>query len=495
MARLSAPSRRDAPGPAEPPAPVKASPDILLYALALMIWTSIWRIQDLVPALGALKLHLLATALAFGLFVIDRDPARRTALLQPAMLVCAAGLVCVAILGIPMSLWPRNSLTALARELIPNLLLMVMLAASIRGLRDLEWIAMATILGACVYAVFAMLMFGIDASGRLGDLAYYDGNDLALVLLCTMPLALYFLVRGGWGRRILAAASLTMIGAAFVSSGSRGGFLGLVAVLAFVLVAYRTIPLRIRLVAVVGGFGLFALLAGEAYWTKMRTLSEIQQDYNWSGRAPEGRMEVWRRGLGYMGDHPILGVGLRNFQLAEGMLSEEARARAERGRGFKWSAAHNSFLEVGVEMGIPGLVFFLGMFVVAFRLLGRIRRGPELPESPTLGAAAFASTLTASFIGFCVAGMFVSADQFTLLYLLIGMTLALAKLEDVERYRALGWLDLPDGLPPEPRVRLVARERALARPVPSQHDRQGPNGARPEWGRRGRRVAAEARDR
>ena len=439
MAHVNASRGRALHVPPEPPIMADARPDALLYALALMIWTYVWRLQDLVPVLGALQLNLLASGASVALFVVDRYPERQTRFLRPSMLACAAGLVCIAILGLPTSLWPRNSGIALANELLPNLLLMTMLAASIRSPRDLEWIAMATLLGANVYSLFALLRFGVDSTGRLGDLLYYDANDLALVLLCTIPLALYFLLRTGVRHRLLGGTGLILMGAVFVRSGSRGGFLGLLAVLLFVLIAYRAIPWRVRLVAVLGGVAALALLAGESYWTKMRTLSALEEDYNWSGRAPEGRMEVWRRGLGYMTDHPLVGVGLRNFQLAEGMLSEEAKARAERGRGFKWSAAHNSFLEVGVELGVTGLLLFITMLGVTFRSLRRITRAPELLEQPPFRGQAFACTLTASFIGFCVAGMFVSADQFSLLYVLLAMALGLTKLEDLERFHAMSW--------------------------------------------------------
>ena len=466
MAPLNALARRTAVRHAEPPGAAKSRPDALLWAIALMIWTSVWRIQDLVPIVGLLKLNLLATALALGLFVIDRDPARRTGWLQPAMVVCAVGLLCMSILGIPTSLWPRNSFMALVRELVPNLLLMGLLAASVRSLRDLEWLGVVMVLGACVYSLFALLRFGVDASGRLGDMAYYDANDLALVLLCTIPIALYLLLRGGWRRRLLAASSLALMGITFVESGSRGGFIALIAVLAFFLVAYRPIAPRVRLLAVLGGFGLFTIIAGESYWTKIRTLGDLQNDYNWSGRAPEGRMEVWRRGLGYLGDNPVLGLGLRNFSLAEGMLSEEAKARMERGRGFKWSAAHNSWLELGAELGVLGLLFFVGLLGYAFLALRRISRGPELSEAPTFGAVAWACTLSASLVGFCVAGSFISAEHFAVLYIVLGFTMALAKLQTLDAVHALDWSDADPPAAPDERFRGTgARREPRRRPA------------------------------
>ena len=55
---------------------------------------------------------------------------------------------------------------------------------------------------------------------------------------------------------------------------------------------------------------------------------------------------------------------------AEGKLSPFA-ARQQLGIGVRWSAAHNSFIQVGAELGIPGLVLFLGIIASAFGALRR----------------------------------------------------------------------------------------------------------------------------
>lgn len=405
-----------------------AGPDLLLVALALMTWTNVWRVQDLLPFLAVVKLNLVATALAVTLFAIDRHPARRLAWLKTPILICALALLAIAVLGLPMSLWPRRSATFVVRDFVPNLLLAAMVAASVRGVRDLEWIALANLLGACVFSVFAQLNLAVTPDGRAENLIYYDANDLALVLVCTIPFAIFFFLDHRWAFRFLALGSLPLLLVTLAKTDSRGGLLGLVAVVAYVLLAYRAIPRRIRVLAVGVGIGVVSLLAGDAYWETIRTLREPERDYNWSGRSTEGRMAVWKRGLGYMTDDPVLGIGLRNFPLAEGMLSEESKARAERGAGFKWSVAHNSFLEIGVELGLTGLVMFVAMLAAALRTLARVRSANPLGDRVVRRAVAFACTTSASFVGFVVCGFFISAGYFSYLYLLLGLTVGLDKL-------------------------------------------------------------------
>jgi O-antigen ligase len=177
----------------------------------------------------------------------------------------------------------------------------------------------------------------------------------------------------------------------------------------------------------------------------MATLRNPEQDYNWSGQSVEGRMEVWRRGVSYMISRPLFGVGMRNFSIAEGTLSEESRASEERGRGFKWSVAHNSFLEIGAETGVLGLGLFVGMLVFALRAMRRVRRRSRPNDRAPSRQVLFAYTLTASLLGFIVAGSFVSAWYFSYLYMVLGMAIGLTKIHrmgqasvpDLETWRAV----------------------------------------------------------
>lgn len=415
----------------------ESRPDALLWAVALMVWTYVWRIQDLFPVLGKLEINLVASAIAFALFAIDRHPARRVAYLKTPILGLALGIFALGIVGIPTSLWAARSATFVLTGQLPNLALMMMIAVAVRGMRDLEWIALVNLVGACFHALFVQLTFEVGPDGRLGRLIYYDVNDLALVLVCTIPFAVFLLAKGDWRSRALVLLGGGLIVVTIGEAGSRGAFIGLVAVTAYIIAAFRSIPRRIRLIAAVGTFGLLSVLASDAYWERLRLLTNPEQDYNWSDRSPEGRMEVWKRGLGYMADRPLLGVGMRNFDVAEGTLSRESKAREERGAGFKWSAAHNSFLEIGVELGILGLALFIGMLIAALRSLWRMAR--RSTSSPGMRESALAFALTASLIGFIVCGFFVSAWYFSFLYMVLGLVMGLAKIDRMRRVPRPTW--------------------------------------------------------
>jgi O-antigen ligase len=146
-------------------------------------------------------------------------------------------------------------------------------------------------------------------------------------------------------------------------------------------------------------------------------------DYN---RTEEtGRMQIWRRGVGYMLQFPVLGVGPNNFGAAEGTLSPFAE-RQQFGRGVKWNAAHNSYVQIGAELGIPGLVLFIGMITSAFRALRRTNRRVGVIDEPHSGPE-LTQAITASLIGFVVGAFFLSLAYSEMLYTLLALTVALEK--------------------------------------------------------------------
>ena len=153
--------------------------------------------------------------------------------------------------------------------------------------------------------------------------------------------------------------------------------------------------------------------ASDTYWKQMNTtLSDT--DYN---RTEEGgRLQIWSRGIGYMMANPLLGVGPGNFPAAEGRLSAFSQ-RQQYGKGVRWNAAHNSFVQIGAELGIPGLLFFVGLLASAFAALRRVGQR-EAPITPAL---------TASLIGFAVGAFFLSLAYSEMLYTLIALAVALRK--------------------------------------------------------------------
>ncbi len=102
--------------------------------------------------------------------------------------------------------------------------------------------------------------------------------------------------------RSSSAVILVGIGATIARTGSRGAFVGLLAVGLALLFLLKSVSVVKRVAfIVVTALGLM-LWAPEGYWEQMETIKTPTQDYNWSAR--DGRKQVAKRGMGYMLKHP-----------------------------------------------------------------------------------------------------------------------------------------------------------------------------------------------
>jgi hypothetical protein len=395
-----------------------------------MLLTFVWRLQDLVPVLGRFRLTVLASLAALGFFLLNgvgRAPER----LRHPVFRWVLAILALAALSVPAGVYPGYSFRFITQDHVKTVLFAVILAAAVRSARDVERFMAVHVAGATLYCLTVLARYDPGGDGRLGGLIYYDANDLAMVLVCTVPMLVY-LARPGrptW-LRLAMVPVLGLFALTIVQTGSRGGFLGLLAVFAAMIAGFHAVPRAQRFgVAAVLALGL--LVAGnDQFWGRLSTLLNPSSDYNWSGNSANGRMEVWKRGVGYMLDHPVLGVGAAAFGAAEGRLSPMAERAELTGRGYKWSAAHNSFVQIGAELGFPGLIAFCLLLWAAFaaaRRLSRSARGERAPPPEAALGQAFVVVL----VGYCVSGFFLSqaysAYLYSVLALLVGLEVAVAR--------------------------------------------------------------------
>lgn len=392
--------------------------DLLLLCLCGFILTSVARFHQLFPTLALLKPVTLTGVLAIALCVIDRAPRRRIGALQiPATRYMIALAVWMA-LSVPGALWPGGAFTTFV-DFAKTALIFLVIVIAVRSVRDVERLTLVYFAGAVVFAVvvLARTQFNMAAEGRMERLYFYDSNDFATYAVTALPLGLFFAFSE---RRLLlrcaAWVGIGVLAVGFIWSGSRGGFLAFLAVLAYFLLRYTTVRRTWRWSA----FAVIAVLvtatASETYWARIRTVLRPSQDYNLTDE--QGRLRIWNRGVGYMMQHPVLGVGAGNFPRAEGTISPLV-ARQRVGRSLKWGPPHNSYVQVGAELGVPGLFIYLAFLVCVVRAL-RSSFG-----TGSLGQARLAQSLTASIIGFAVGSFFLTLAYNDMLYTLAGIAVGL----------------------------------------------------------------------
>lgn len=396
--------------------------DPLLICLSVFILTSVGRLHQLFPVLSIARPVSVAGLLAVGLCIIDRAPRGRIGAWGIRATHWLLALFAWMALSVPGALWPGGAFTTLL-DFAKTALICFVIVTALRSERDVERLMLVYFVSAVIFAavVLSRTQFQLSVEGRMERLYFYDSNDFATYAMTAMPLGLYFAAseRRSW-MKLAAWAGIGVLAVGFIWTGSRGGFLAFIAVIAYFLLRYTTIQRSWRWSAVALIGVLVTVVAGDKYWTRISTVLHPGQDYNLTEQ--QGRMQIWKRGIGYMASHPILGVGAGNFPRAEGTISPLV-GRMPRGRGLKWGPPHNSYVQVAAELGVPGFVIFMMFLYHVFRSLRAPAGGFESRRQARL-----AQSLTASLIGFVVGAFFLTLAYHDMLYMLAGMAMALRQI-------------------------------------------------------------------
>ncbi|MBA3935937.1 MAG: O-antigen ligase family protein [Planctomycetes bacterium] len=171
-----------------------------------------------------------------------------------------------------------------------------------------------------------------------------------------------------WSVRIAAPIGILL---AF----ARSSFLGAAAALG----AFAACSMR----KIVYGIGLAALLLGISF--TLALLRDPDQLENLA-RLDDGRVTIWEVSLRMIGQHPWFGVGgADNFKRENDRLIAELYPDHTRDRWLQAPHAHNSFLGLAAEHGLPSTLLYVALIAAVLVHLHRLRT--EAPNGWRLGCS------------------------------------------------------------------------------------------------------------
>ena len=405
--------------------------DLLLVAVATYILIGVSNIQLLFPFLSPLRLGLLSAVGSLGLFMANGLRARRAKWLSDPVTKALVFLLVWSAITVPFALHRGLAFEFVKVGFSRTVLLYIVILGSIRGFKDLERLVFVHFVGIVLYCFYTLAFTSITtATARVEHIVgNYDPNDFATFAVSGAPLALYFFAgfHPLW-KRALAVAGLALIATGVVLSGSRGGFLALIAAGTYILFRYDSIPLRARVGSVIVALLAMVAIASDDYWARIATIFSVEEDYNVT--AEVGRTKIWKRGVGYALRYPVLGVGIGNFPYAEATISPLVDAQS--GQVGRFLAPHNSFVQVMAETGFVGIGLFL--FILAMTLHGLRVHGPAmtaaLPRAGPMGQA-----LAASLIGLIAGIFFLSHGYSSMVYSVVALSVGYAKIARLDKKR------------------------------------------------------------
>jgi O-antigen ligase len=273
--------------------------------------------------------------------------------------------------SVAWSLWPSMSLATFADGL-KYLAIFFLIANAARSTGRAVTFTHALAWASVIPAVGAISSWSRGEHLVEGTRAAWVGifanpNDLAyhLDVGLGMALAAMALARRRWVKAAWLAAIGTMV-AAILLTQTRGGLISAGVVLG--LWALRGVGVgkraweRSRAWVAVGAIVAIALWVGpDATWHRAQTTFAYQQD-----ASAQGRIDAWRTGVNVMKARPITGVGAGAFPLA---WAEFAPGDAGPAR-----TAHNTYVQVIAETGVPSFLLSAGALAAALIGLGRAAR-------------------------------------------------------------------------------------------------------------------------
>ena len=171
---------------------------------------------------------------------------------------------------------------------------------------------------------------------------------------------------------------------------------------------WRVLPMYVVGVAALAVIVLAFPSVGGSAAERYMTLSQVQSAETWSGRWSN-----WQGALDVITTHPILGAGAGNYAQAAMEYSTSVVAHTA-DKDKVAGEAHNMFLSVASQLGLVGLILFLGTLFLVFRMAVPIAQEPGLGTGIFLG-----------LIVFMFAGLTLTWEAHKIVYILFGSFLAL----------------------------------------------------------------------
>jgi putative inorganic carbon (HCO3(-)) transporter len=218
-----------------------------------------------------------------------------------------------------------------------------------------------------------------------------------LVTLLSLGLLLLTQARGAWLG--FAASLLALLMAAGGHLGRVGAALLLVALLVLAVVNPANLGQTVQIDA-----------------ESVRIMSTVSMGQ---------RLEIWSRAQYAIADFPFTGPGLDVFQYVMPVMYPLLQTHPDKAVPH----AHNEFLQVALDTGLPGLVAWQALYVVTFWMLWRVyRRSPDgLVQALALGSS---GALTAHLVYAMTDCAVLDAKPFVVFWLVVGLSVVLYQTVD-----------------------------------------------------------------
>jgi O-antigen ligase len=350
------------------------------------------RPEDWIHPLAAIPLAKITGIGAFLAFLVGSSRGKRKFSQLPVeahYLLAMLGILMISSLASPVWKGGAVSHTLDFSKVYIVWALTFLLVTDVRKLRRIIFIQAASVPIVCLISlVKGRGVARLD--GVLGGI-YSNPNDLAFAIVLSLPFCLMFMLTTGKVLyKLLWVSGMFIMLTALFRTGSRGGFITLIAAGVVCLWHFGVKGKRLYLI-VISGVAVVVLLftSGGVMRQRFSSLWDDELDTHQEKVAYESyeqRSFLMQRAIEGIEHYPILGVGTQNFETYSTV----------------WREVHMTYLQIAVEGGIPSLILYLLFFWRGFRNLRYLLKRKDLAPDLKL----FTGALHASLIGFGFGALF-----------------------------------------------------------------------------------------
>jgi O-antigen ligase len=376
---------------------------------------------DAQGTLSVPKLLGLVLVLSWLATVTAGEPERRERIFShPGFLFVPIALVAWTALSASWAEAPDAALGAAARYL-PNAMLFVIVFAGVRTRTQLMWVIGSLVVGAFLAAVYGMVSPSPDDAGRIA-IGNANGTAASLVMGGTLAAALAITARNRPALRSASAIIVPLCLFAVFLTLSRGGLVALaVSLITAVFMAHR------HRTAVLTA-GLCAVLVAVVYFGAFA--SSEARDRVLEANGGTGRTDIWKVGWRMVEAEPVRGIGAGNFPISSihYLLAPGAITRSDFIVDTP-KVAHNTYLNILAELGVVGLLLFMG--VIAFSLGCALRAARCAVQAGDRQVEVLARGLVVVLAGLLAADFFGSREYDKQLWLVLSLCPAVLEISRV----------------------------------------------------------------
>jgi probable O-glycosylation ligase (exosortase A-associated) len=363
---------------------------------------------------------MIPAVIGIGAYLIDRINHGAPLFMRVRQLWLIGALAGWAIVTVPFSIWPGGSVAFLTGQYFKTLAIFWLLshtAVTLLRLRQAAWSLSLMAVGLAMFTIYnyASGVF-IDQAANQDRVVGNEGaltknpNDLALMVNIIIPLTAALLLSSMHAAvRATLLGMLALEGLTIILTFSRGGFLTLGAILLVYMWKLRRRAERVWLYGLLVVALLCVPLLPSTYFNRMSTILHTEADS--TGSAGE-RWTDMMIAVKHAFSSPVVGAGVGMNVLA----MNEAR-------GGGWRPVHNVFLELTLDLGVPGVLVFVALLVACLKSTIQVQqRAARAPDMKTLGQ--LAEGIQISLLAFTLAALFHPVSYHPYFYYLAALALA-----------------------------------------------------------------------